>query len=110
MDLILVKHLCEENKIRWTEHIFKRLVERGISMKDVKNAILTGEIIEDYPNDYPFPSCLVLGASQNGTAIHVVCAPDDTGSELWLITAYFPSTDKWVSGFKARKVKELEAK
>ena len=33
--------------------------ERDISRADVKNGIATGEIIEDYPDDFPNPSCLI---------------------------------------------------
>ena len=37
--------------------------ERDISRNDVKNGIATGEIIEEYPEDYPNPSCLIFGYS-----------------------------------------------
>lgn len=35
--------------------------ERDISRADVKNCIMHGEIIEDYPDDFPHPSCLIFG-------------------------------------------------
>lgn len=104
MDLDIIKQLCSNGEMRWTEHIFKRLVQRNISMEDVQTVILNGEIIEDYPNDYPFPSCLIFGYRKGGDIIHVVCAPDDEQKELWLITAYIPNKDKWLSDFKTRKV------
>ena len=40
-----------------------RLNERNITVDDVINAINNGEIIEQYPEDFPFPSCLILGIS-----------------------------------------------
>lgn len=40
-----IQDLCQKNKLRWTNHIFIRLVQRNISMADVKYAIMTGEII-----------------------------------------------------------------
>lgn len=104
MDLNLVKQLCSDNKLRWTEHIFKRLIQRNISMEDVQTVILNGEIIEDYPNDYPFPSCLIFGYRRLGDIVHVVCAPDCEQDVLWLITAYLPTSDKWMDDFKTRKV------
>jgi len=90
-----------ESSLRWTDHIFERLLQRGIFMDDVIAALGAGEIIEQYPNDYPFPSCLVLGHDMAGRALHVVCGSD--GSELWLITAYSPSPFKWAEGFRQRR-------
>lgn len=73
-------------------------------MEDVQTVILNGEIIEDYPNDYPFPSCLIFRYRKDNDIVHVVCAPDIEQDILWLITAYLPTSDKWMSDFKTRKV------
>ena len=108
MDLTLIKQLCADKKLRWTNHIFLRLVQRNISMEDVQNAIMSGEIIEDYPNDYPFPSCLIFGYNRNNNVIHVVCAPNDEGTELWLITAYIPEKEKWMSDLRTRRQESNE--
>ena len=80
-----------------------RLNERHISIDDVMNAIDNGEIIEQYPQDFPFPSCLILGISINGTYIHVVVSMNE--DKIYLITAYIPNTDKWESDLKTRKEK-----
>jgi hypothetical protein len=69
----------------------------------VENALMNGEIIEQYPTDYPFPSCLVLGYTKAGKPLHVVCG--SSGVELWLITAYFPSPSEWTEDFKQRRKK-----
>ena len=37
------------------------MLERGISRSEVFEALLSGEEIENYPNDTPFPSALFLG-------------------------------------------------
>ena len=47
-----------------TQHSRKRFEERGIKIVDVIEIINMGEIIEQYPEDYPFPSCLILGKNQ----------------------------------------------
>ena len=61
MNLEIYQKLCSESKILWTQHCLQRMQERDISRADVKNGIATGEIIEDYPEDYPNPSCLIFG-------------------------------------------------
>jgi len=61
-----------------------------------------GEILEQYPNDYPFPSCLIFGKSLDGSILHIV-AGCDLGKTVYVITAYYPSSDKWESDYKTRK-------
>lgn len=78
-----------------------RLNERNITVYDVINAIDNGEIIEQYPKDFPFPSCLILGISINNTYIHVVVSMND--DKIYLITAYVPSLDIWEKDLKTRK-------
>jgi hypothetical protein len=67
------------------------------------NALIHGEIIEEYPNDYPYPSCLVLGLSPAGKHLHIVCGMSE--NTLWLITAYYPNPDEWSGDFSVRKEK-----
>ena len=46
--------------------------ERDISRADVKNGIMNGEIIEEYPNDFPNPSCLIFGYNINKRILHII--------------------------------------
>lgn len=101
LDIDAIKRLCQDNALRWTQHVLVRLLQRNISTDDVVNALLTGEIIESYPADYPHPSCLVLGLSTNLFHLHVVCGFAD--SELWLITAYYPNPNEWEKDYKTRR-------
>ena len=52
------------------------MMERSISRSDVLSAICSGEIIEDYPEDFPLPNCLILEIV-NKKPIHVVVAQDE---------------------------------
>jgi len=99
-DIVL---LCRKRSFRWTNHILDRISRRGINMCDVESALIDGEIIERYPTDYPYPSCLVLGRSKAGKPLHVVCGSN--GEKLWLVTAYFPDPDEWTEDFKQRRKK-----
>ncbi len=84
-----------------TQHAAERCRERGILSSDIESAVMNGEIIEYYPDDFPFPSCLILGRTNDNKIIHV-CMSDE-GSGARIITAYFPSMDKWQPDFKTRK-------
>ena len=83
-----------------TQHSRKRFAERGINIEDIQFVFRTGEIIEQYPDDIPFPSCLILGYSGE-RALHVVASIDD--DLLYIITAYAPSPGKWEADWKTRK-------
>ncbi|MCR5650874.1 MAG: DUF4258 domain-containing protein [Lachnospiraceae bacterium] len=84
-----------------TEHAAERHRQREIKSKDVRIALENGEIIEQYPNDYPFPSCLILGKDISGNPLHV-CMSDE-GSASRIITAYRPEPERWSDDFKTRK-------
>lgn len=96
-----IKEFVRTGKIRWTNHCVVRLFQRNISQENIENALLNGEIIEEYENDYPYPSCLVYGIDLNNKVLHVVCGTSET--ELWVITAYYPDNIKWKDDLKTRK-------
>lgn len=96
-----LRKLCTSDNIRITLHAAKRLEQRGIFLRDVISCIQNGKIIEQYPTDHPYPSCLVLGYSVNNMHLHTVVGTND--EVLFLITAYYPDTDKWNDGFETRK-------
>jgi hypothetical protein len=89
-------------KILFLPHAIKQMSrpDRMITTDEVREAILSGEIIEEYPEDQRSESCLVMHTIQD-RIIHVVCAPNS--EYLAVITAYLPSPDQWSSDFKTRK-------
>lgn len=93
-----------QNRIIISVHAQERLRQRGIKQKDIKNCILTGEIIEQYPEDFPFQSCLIFGYTIDNKIIHVVAS--DEGSVSRIITAYFPNKEKFENDLKTRKVRD----
>ena len=101
IDIEILHKLCKDETIRMTNHVVDRCRERQIRLDDIITAILGGEIIEQYVDDLPFESCLVLGQSVNNNPLHVVCAIGE--SELWIITSYFPNLEKWENDYKTRK-------
>ncbi len=102
--MILIDKLREMNvaeKYAITEHARIRLIEREITFDDIVCCVANGEIIEQYENDKPLPSCLVLGMEVKGRYIHIVVSHDD--EFIYLITAYYPDEQQWNSDFKTRR-------
>jgi hypothetical protein len=83
-----IRLLCTDDTIVLTEHLLTRMRQRQIRLQDIKYAIEKGEIIKQYPTDYPFPSCLIYGEN-----IHIVCSIGE--GRLYIITAYRPSPEQW---------------
>jgi len=70
--------------------------------EEVVEAILSGKVIEDYPVDIPYPSCLIYGRTSNGRPLHAVCAYIGDIRKVIVITAYEPSRDRWID-FERRR-------
>lgn len=83
-------------------HAIQRMYQRAISEVEVRYVIETGETVEDYPDDTPYPSRLVLGWSDS-RPIHVVVADNVDDQENIVITVYEPDLTEWERDFKRRK-------
>lgn len=78
------------------------MFERSISRADVLAVIASGKIITRYPDDAPFPSCLMLSFIRN-RAIHVVIGYDRENYTCYVATAYPPDPLLWSADFETRK-------
>ena len=96
-----IRLLCKDDTIKATQHFTDRLLKRGIEYDNIIHAIINGEIIEHYPDDYPHPSGLILGLDAELKPLHVVAGLGN--GAIYLITAYYPSVDKWETDYKTRK-------
>jgi hypothetical protein len=92
----------EFSSIDFRLHAIQRMYERGITTTDVKEVVKSGNIVEEYPNDQPFPSYLLLGYINN-SPLHVVVAIDNNTKKAIIITVYKPDVLLWKDEFKKRK-------
>ena len=103
-DIESIRALYLHGAVEVTQHFHLRKKERDFKYSDVRNAIITGEIIEQCLDDYPNPSILILGYTRAKKPLHIAVGVDD--DKLWLITAYFPTVDLWEADYKSRKVED----
>lgn len=97
-----MKNIIEKvlnKKISVSKHAIARLHERQIEIDHIVEVITEGEIIEEYPTDYPYPSCLILGYYKS-RPIHIVCSDSEP---VYIITAYEPNIEKWHEDYKQRR-------
>lgn len=90
-------------KLTFRLHAVKRMFERNVDADDVRQVLQNGEVIEDYPNDTPYPSCLILGWC-GIRPLHVVVAFNAVDKERIIITVYEPDRAQWDSTFRTRRM------
>lgn len=94
-----IKKKFKEGKVIFTGHARRRIDERKILINEIEKVILIGEIIEIYPNDKPYPSCLILGYVRNNEPLYVLCA---LGELVTIVTVHWFDPEKWIN-HKTRK-------
>lgn len=92
----------ECKKLIFSGHAVQRMFERDISPADVREIIESGETINDYPDDIPYPSKLILGFMGN-RPIHLVLGYNEKEQTCIAITVYEPSTEMWKDDFKEKR-------
>jgi hypothetical protein len=88
------RHAKEEN-VRLTPHAQQEMVEESIAFDDAMDALSGCEILENYPEHRRGACGLVLGFTNEGRPLHVVCTTERP--ILVIITVYEPKTPKWVT-------------
>jgi len=88
---------------KYRQHAIKRMFERGITEADIDSALSNGQVIENYPNDYPLPSCLWLGYIGE-RPIHILFAGNHQLGERIIITVYEPNPLQWSTDFTTRVI------
>lgn len=62
------------NRIRITDHADEQAQADRLSFDEIFFSVFQGEIIEEYPKDKPYPSCLIYGDTFKGEPVHSVWA------------------------------------
>lgn len=103
MDFMLtdVRRTIVEENLLWKKHALERMMERGISRAMVKQAVLSGSVIEEYPDDYPIPSLLIC--TLDPKPLHVVLSYNAKKEESCIITVYRPDLVHFESDFITRR-------
>lgn len=103
-DLLKIETIREyfnEKQVYYTKHFLNRIHKRNILIDDINHAIKNGKIIEYYYDDFPYPSCLILGYTYKNISIHIVCGIEKNA--LYMITAYYPTEENWLNDMEIRR-------
>jgi len=64
-----IRSKVSRGQFEYSQHAVDQAIIRRISVQELCDAIATGEVIEDYPDDKYGLSCLVLGLTRAGRCL-----------------------------------------
>ncbi len=100
--LAKIQEQLNVGEYEFSEHGFKRAVERNISEIEIKDAGSSAKIIEEYPDDKYSSSCLLLGFTKAERPLHIQVSYADTDF-VKIITIYEPDRKEWSDNFSKRR-------
>ncbi len=99
MDIAIIKQYVSSGKYVISRHADNERKADGLMIAEVKDALLTGEVLEQYSDTGRGESCLIVGF-RGQVPIHIVCGWH--GDRIVIITVYIPSPpkfgDPWTRG------------
>jgi hypothetical protein len=106
MDIEYIINAIKAGRVRITDHADEEAENDNLRLNEIYFSVLKGEIIENYPEDKPYPSCLIYGNNLGIEPVHSVWAFNNEGKWAILITVYRPNPDYWINFRKRRKRNE----
>ena len=85
----------------FSRHALRRVVERRIGDREIREAGSEAVVVEDYPHDKYSRSCLLPGFTEAGRPLHVQVSRADTPPAR-IVTTHQPSVAGWI-GYTRRR-------
>ncbi|MDH5719855.1 MAG: DUF4258 domain-containing protein [Spirochaetia bacterium] len=93
-----IKSKVKKEKYFFSFHGDKERMADNLLISEIETALLKGQILEAYPDTGRGESCLVVGYSDSGKPIHIVCGKKN--NELCIITTYIPKAPKFKNPYE----------
>jgi len=92
-----------QNRISQSEYYFTRHGDHerqndNLAIAEVREALLNGMVLEQYEDDARGESCLLVGFTNSGKPLHIVCGEFE--GDLVIITVYIPAPPKFKSPYE----------
>ena len=89
-----VRRQLRQGEFDFSQHAFRRAVERNVSEQEIRDAGASAVIVEEYPEDKHGPTWPVLGFTSAQRPIHIQVPVADTPL-IRIVTLYEPDSDQW---------------
>jgi hypothetical protein len=99
--LFQIQRQLSAGEFEFSRHAFRRVIERNISEREIREAGAKAEVIEDYPDDKYSPSALLLGFTAAGRPLHFQVSFAETDI-VRIVTIYEPDPGEWIENRKRK--------
>ena len=96
--LNLFKRAVREHKIKISLHAAEQALADEISRAEIEAVMQSAQLLEDYPDWWLGPSCLIYGRTEAGRELHIVVSY--SGLPVTIITVYEPRPPRWIAPTK----------
>lgn len=103
-----IRRKVAAGQFEFSKHAVDQSILRKIRVGEIREAIDTGQVIEDYPEDKYGASCLVFGTTNNQRPIHIQCSYP-ARPLIKIITVYEPDPQRWTDDFTQRRQRNDDA-
>lgn len=93
VDIEEIKRRVANNQYAYSQHAEIERRAEALTLTQVEDAVLNGEILEQYPDTGRGESCLVVGFAAE-TPVHIVCGW--RGEAVVFVTIYVPRPPKFI--------------
>ena len=98
-----IVHAIQKNHVRISDHADEEAEADELTFDEIYFSVMHGEIIEHYPDDRPYPSCLIYGMTFSDDPVHSVWAYNEENQWAVLVTVYRPDPDLWINWRERKK-------
>lgn len=90
-----------KGKYYYSRHGDRERQKENLTIDEVEESLLLGRILERYEDTGRGESCLIVGFTNSGKPIHIVCGK--RGEHLVIITVYIPLPPKFKTPYERGK-------
>lgn len=101
LQLKWIQQCVKQNKYYFSKHGDDERQNDNLLISEIEESILSGKVLEQYPDTGRGKSCLVIGFTRKGKPIHVICGR--RGELLVIITIYIPVPPKFKNPYERGK-------
>jgi len=93
-----IRKQVEKDEYYFSKHGEQERQNDNLSIAEVEEALLNGMILEQYKDIGKGESCLVVGFTNLGKPVHIVCGEFE--NNLAIITVYIPGPPKFKNPYE----------
>lgn len=97
----LLREAVHKRQIQLSLHAAQEALAEQITRPEIEAAMLNAQLLEDYPDWWLGPSCLIYGRTEAKRDIHLVVSCSEL--PVTIITVYEPRRPKWITPTRRRE-------